>query len=170
MDKEELRSRSSLGKDFLTYVCYQSDKNAGLVKTPGSGQQFSLWVDGKIVLEDDRDPLPNMVSHSGDDFTEQDLKQAIRSGKKVREARFRIEQGASTWSFTLRAERFEVSGLKIDMPGTRDIDEKFFDRMLNIEEFSSLMDGLYEYFINEVHQKTWKMKGYQEFQRWLQAK
>ncbi|MCP4717084.1 MAG: hypothetical protein GY868_18305, partial [Deltaproteobacteria bacterium] len=107
MDKEELRKQSSLGKDFLTYLCYKSDRESGQVAPQGSDGQYYLWVDGKIALEDDKDPPPNTVSHSGNDFTDHDLKQALRSGKKVKEARFRIEQGANTWIFTLKAERFE---------------------------------------------------------------
>jgi hypothetical protein len=55
------------------------------------------------------------------------------------------------------------------MPGTDDIDERFFGRMLAIEELNSLIDTLYEYSIDEVYGKTWKTKGYREFQKWLQA-
>ena len=167
MDNGELKKQNSFGRDFLTYICYKSDEKAGLFEIPGSGQRFSLWVDGKIVMEDDSYSPPNTVSYSGDDFTNQDLKQAIRSGKKVREARFRIENGETIWSFTLRADRFEVSGLKIDMPRTDDIDERFFGRMLSIESLNSLIDTLYEYFIVEVYEKKWKTKGYLEFQKWL---
>ena len=120
MDNGEQKRQNSFGRDFLTYICYKSDEKAGSFEIPGSGQQVSLWVDGKIVMEDDSCFPPNTVSYSGDDFTNQDLKQAIRSGKKVREARLRIENGETTWCFTLRADRLEVSGLKIDIPETDD--------------------------------------------------
>ena len=167
MDNDDLKKQNSFGRDFLTYICYKSDEKAGLFEIPGSGQQVSLWVDGKIVMEDDRDVPPNRVSYSGDDFANQDLKQAIRSGKKVRDARLRIEKGENTWSFTLRADRLEISGLKIDLPGTDDIDEKFHGRMLAVEALNSMIDTLYEYFIVEVYEKTWKTRGYREFQKWL---
>lgn len=167
MDKDDLRKECSFGKDFITYICYMSDKNAGVIMIPGSDDQFLLWLDGRIVLADDREPPPNTVSYSGDDFTVDDLRQAIRSGKKVREARLRIEQGANVWSFNFKAERFEVSSLKIDMPQTNDMDERFFDRMLSIEALNGLLDQLYEYFIGEVYEKKWQVEGYPEFQTWL---
>ena len=167
MDKEPLQKQSSLGRDFLTYLCYKSDENAGSVSFPGTGKNIFVWIDGKIVMEDDRDPPPNTVSYSGDDFTSRDLKRAIRSGKKVREARLRIEKGENTWTFTLRADRFEISGLKINMPGTDDLDERFFARIYCIEALNSLLDALYDYFIGKVHGKSWKTKGYPEFQNWL---
>jgi recombination associated protein RdgC len=167
VDKEDSRKQNSLGKDFLTYICYKSDKHAGLVEIPGVKKQFSLWIDQKIIMEDDRSTLPNTVSYTGDNFTNQDLKQAIRSGKKVREVRFRIEAGENTWAFNLRADRFEISGLKMDLPRTDDIEQRFLDRMLNIDKLNSLIDALYEHFIREVYGKTWKTKGYREFQKWL---
>ena len=82
MDNGEQKRQNSFGRDFLTYICYKSDEKAGSFEIPGSGQQVSLWVDGKIVMEDDSCFPPNTVSYSGDDFTNQDLKQAIRSGKR----------------------------------------------------------------------------------------
>ena len=169
MDNDVVKNQNTFGRDFLTYLCYKSDAHAGTIKIPGSGDQFSLWVDGKIVMEDDRNAPPNSVSYSGDDFTNQDLKQAIRSGKKVREARLRIEKGAQTWAFTLRADRLEISGLKIDMPNTADNEERFFGRILSIEALNELLDGLYDNFFSQVHDKAWKTKGYREFQTWLKA-
>ena len=167
MDKEALRNECSFGRDFLTYICYISDKNAGVIRIPGSDGQFTLWLDGRIVLEDDRDSPPNTVSYSGDDFTAEDFRQAIRSGKKVREAKLRIEQGANFWSFNLKAERLEVSSLKLDLPKTNDMDERFFDRILCIEALNNILDHLYKYFIGEVYEKKWQVEGYPEFQKWL---
>ena len=156
----------SFGSDFLTYICFKSDDKAGLFAIQGGS--FSLWLDGKIVMGDDEGPPPNTISYSGDGFTSHDLKQAIQSGKKVKEARIRLERGENTWVFTLRGNRFEVSGLKIDMPGTNDREEQFFGRMLSVEALNSLIDGLCEYFAGEVADKLWQTNGYMEFQKWLQ--
>ncbi len=169
VDKEALQKQTGFGRDFLTYICYKSDKNAGVFAISSPDKQFSLWVDGKIVLEDDRESAPNAVSFSGDDFTSQDLKQAIQTGKKVKEARVRIEKGENTWCFTLRADSYAVSGLKIDMPRAEDSDEQFFGRMFSIEALNTIIDSLYIDFITEITAKAWKSKGYREFQQWLQA-
>ncbi len=169
MDNEQ-QKQGSLGRDFLTYLCYKSDDNGGQFELPGSGEQFVLFLDRKIALEDDQEVPPNTVTYSGDDFTEKDLKQAIRSRKKVREARFRIDKGENTWVFTLKADRFEISGLKIDMPAVQDLDEKFYGRIYSIETLQSLLDACYEQFIESVNGKNWKTTGYPRFQKWLQSK
>jgi recombination associated protein RdgC len=167
MDSDILRQKNSFGRDFLTYLCYKSDAQAGQIKPASADQELALWIDSKIILEDDRATPPNILSYSGDDFTNQDLKQAIRSGKRVREARFRLERGGNAWTFTLRADRFEIAGLKIDMPAATDPEERFFGRILSIEALNTLIDELYGSFLSEVQEKTWKTKGYREFQKWL---
>lgn len=167
MDSDILRQKNSFGRDFLTYLCYKSDAQAGQIKPASADQELALWIDSKIILEDDRATPPNILSYSGDDFTNQDLKQAIRSGKRVREARFRLERGGNAWTFTLRADRFEIAGLKIDMPAATDPEERFFGRILSIEALNALIDELYGSFLSEVQEKTWKTKGYREFQKWL---
>jgi hypothetical protein len=168
MDNSEGQKQTSLGRDFLTYLCYRSDSGAGIVDVSENVKQFFIWIDGKIVLEDDRGTPANTVSYSGDDFSTADLKQTIRAGKKVKEARLRIECGETIWAFTLKADRLEISGLKIDMPRTNDPDERFFDRILNIEALNNLLDDIYKQFLFDVSENRWREKGYQEFQKWLQ--
>ena len=168
MSSRKEQSRQCLGRDFLTYLCYKSDDQAGAFEPEEPSQAFSLWLDGKIVLEDDRDVPPNSVAYSGDDFTNQDVKQAIRSGKKVREARFRIEKAENTWCFTLRADRLDVSGLKLDMPPSEDSDGQFFARIISIEALNDLIDALYKMFTAEFCSDTWKASGARRFQKWLQ--
>ena len=164
--------QSSLGRDFLTFICYRSDKYAGVFKMPGLGQEFFLWIDGKIVMEDDQGSPANSVTYSGDDFSAPELKHAISSGKKVKEAKLRIEKGENTWSFLLKAERMQISGLKLDMPKVKDndLDENFFTRILSVEALNSIIDELYKYFLAEFHSGQWQSKGYTEFQNWLKEK
>jgi len=168
MNDEAIRKQNTFGRDFLTWLCYKTDEHAGKMELP-SGENFFLWIDGKIVMEDDRAAPPNSVSYTGDDFTNQDIKLAVRSGKKAREARLRIEHGENTWTFTLRGDRMELSGLKIDMPKAADKDEQFFGRIMCIESLNILLDGLYTEFLMDVHSEQWKEKGFRQFQKWLKA-
>ena len=168
MNDEAIRKQNTFGRDFLTWLCYKSDQRAGKMEM-ASGETFFLWIDGKIVMEDDRAAPPNSVSYTGDDFTNQDIKLAVRAGKKAREARLRIERGESTWTFTLRGDRMELAGLKIDMPKAADKDELFFGRIMSIEALNILLDGLYTEFLMDVHSPQWKEKGFRQFQKWLKS-
>ena len=168
MNDEAIRKQNTFGRDFLTWLCYKTDERAGKLEM-ASGDTFFLWIDGKIVMEDDRAAPPNSVSYMGDDFTNQDIKLAVRAGKKAREARLRIEKGENTWTFTLRGDRMELAGLKIDMPKAADKDEQFFGRITSIEGLNILLDGLYTEFLMDVHSEQWKTSGYKKFQKWLKT-
>lgn len=167
MDEKQGR-QSDIGRQFLTWLYYQSDSRAGRIEA--GGELFELWIDRRVVLEDDSMEPASCVSFSGDTFTSDDLKAAIGSGKKIREARFRLERGENTWCFSLRADRLEVASLKIDLPGADDIDERFHGRIIAINALNSFLDACFERFVDSVLNKKWKSGGRKEFGTWLEAK
>ncbi len=168
MDSATLKEHNQFGKDFLTYLCYKSDENEGRFTVTGQGQLL-LLIGDKIVLEDSGDAPRNSVSYSGEAFTGDDLKQAIRSGKKVCEAQFKIEKDTSTWSFTMKAQRFDISGLRMYPPTYKsdDPEGRFYGRMLSIEQLHSIIDELYHQFLRDISGKHWEDEGYKKFQKWL---
>ncbi len=164
---EQQGKQTVIGREFLTWLYYQSDAGAGRIES--QSELFELWIDRKVALEDDSIEPAACVSFSGDTFTSDDLKIAIRSGKKIREARFRLEKGENTWCFTLRADRLEVAGLKIDLPGADDIDERFHGRIIAISALNDFLDACFARFLDSVLSKKWKSGGCKEFQTWLEA-
>jgi len=170
MDHEGLEQQSSIGRDFLTYLCYLSDAHAGKIPLDDAGEECFVWVDNKIVLEDAAASPPSVLTYAGEDFSAHDLKQAVRAGKRVREARLRIEKGHNTWTFTLRADRFDIAGLKIDMPGATDPEERLYGRIAALEGLNGLLDRLYGIFVAAVQDGHWKKRGYAAFQKWLHAR
>ncbi len=164
---EQLSKQPAVGREFLTWLYYQSDAHAGRIEA--NGELFELWIDRRVALEDDSLEPASCVSFSGDTFTSDDLKAAIRAGKKVREARFRLEKGENTWCFSLRADRLEVAGLKIDLPGADDIDERFHGRIIAISALNDFLDACFARFLESVLGKKWKSGGRKEFQTWLEA-
>ena len=63
-----------------------------------------------------------------------------------------------------------MAGLKIDMPRTNDIDERFYSRILCIEALNRIIDDMYGYFVNEAYERKWQTEGYNKFQKWLHEK
>jgi recombination associated protein RdgC len=166
MDEQSSR-HAAIGREFLTWLYFQSDSNAGRVEA--GGELFELWLDRRVILEDDSIEPPSCVSFSGDTFTSDDLKTAIKSGKKIREARFRLEKLENTWCFSLRADRLEVASLKIDLPNADDIDERFHGRIIAISALNDFLDTCFANFLDTVLSKKWKTGSYKEFQAWLEA-
>ena len=65
MDKEDLRKECSFGKDFLTYICYISDKNAGVIRLPGNDEQFTLWAEGVFDLDGISKVMASILTSEG---------------------------------------------------------------------------------------------------------
>ena len=168
MDNQQLlQLLQNRARDFLTYLCYRSEAQEGKFELPGIDGTFFLWVDGRIVLEDDSEVPPDTVAYSGDGFSGHELRQALGSGKRVREARFRIEKGENTWLCTVRADRLAVSGLKIDMPPVTDRDEQLYGRLYSVEALNTIIDACYAMFCAAVYADTWQEEGYPAFQEWI---
>jgi len=163
---EQLKDASG---EFLTYLCYKSDAQAGAVQLDGPQQGCTIWVDGKIVFEDSSGNAPSTIAYSGDGFGSHDLKQALRAGMRVCQARLRIEMQENSWTCTLKAGTAEVAAMKLAMPAADNTDEQLLARMLCVERFNELLDALYGLFIEEVYGSSWKSSGYRQFQQWLRT-
>lgn len=169
METQDNKKLEQLGQDFLTHLCYQSDKNAGAFK-PASGEGFSLWINGRICFEDPSTSPPNTILYSGDDFSTEELKNCLASGKKVKQVRFRIEKAHNTWVFTISANGLILSGVKVDMPRSTDPDEQFYSRIIAVEVLNKMIDTLFEGFAEEVFGDAWHSTGLKAFQTWLAEK
>ncbi len=169
MEIDDTKKLENLGQDFLTYLCYKSDKFAGVFK-PGKEEPFSLWLNGRILFEDPAASPPNTILYSGDDFSTDDLKTCLSSGKKVTQARFRIEKANNTWTFTISANGLIISGVKVDMPRSTDPDEQFYSRIIAVEALNKMIDSLFEVFAEDALGSSWRKKGFKEFQNWLAEK
>jgi len=170
MSADTVKQNNQLGRDFITYLCYKSDDNEGLFKISGA-QRLHVWVGDKVLLADDNTP-PNSIIYSGEYFTGADLKQAIRSGKRVNEAQFKMETDEVACTFMIRGERFDISNLRIlsSASGADDSEAQFYARMLSIEQINAVLEDLYYQFLSDISGKAWEQEGYQKFQIWLNEK
>jgi hypothetical protein len=171
MDTEQEKEQTQIGKDFLTYLCYKGDINRGLLQLSRHGQ-ISLWVDGKIVFEDDTIDPRDTIFYTGNSFSSRALKEAIKNSKKVSEARFSIEKDNNIWSFTLRAPNLAVAGLKLPISHLRseDHESRFYTRIISIEKLNAILDELFNLFLEEVYDKAWHSQGYVKLQQWLKRR
>ena len=170
MSADTVKQNNQLGRDFITYLCYKSDENEGLFEITGA-KRLHLWVGDKVILADDSTP-PNSIIYSGEYFTGADLKQAIRSGKRVSEAQFKIEIDATAGIFMIRGERFDIVNLRIHSSdsGADDSEAQFYTRMHGMEQINSMLDELYYQFLRDISGQSWEHEGYKKFQLWLNEK
>lgn len=170
MGADTVKQNNQLGRDFITYLCYKSDESEGIFER-ADRKRLHLWIGDRVLLADDNTP-PNSIIYSGEYFTGSDLKQAIRSGKKVIEAQLKIETDEVAGTFIIRGERFDIGNLRIHTSGAGadDGEAQFYSRMLSIEQINSMLDDLYYQFLRDISGKNWEQEGYHKFQSWLNEK
>ena len=93
-----------IGQDFLLWLMH-AGMNGGI-----DGQR--IWIDNKIVLHQTSDNSPQTVAITGPQRRLQEVKAAIRDGKKITEATIYIEDGDDTWRMTLKGDTFYFASYK----------------------------------------------------------
>jgi hypothetical protein len=100
-------------------------------------------------------------------------REALRQGKKIREARLQLTRDAATWEFTFKADRFQFQSLK--MPVVMDLDEqqdnrdgRILERIYLLETVVRVMDQLFMLFASLRLSDAWQQER-NRMEKWLQS-
>lgn len=143
---DKINNTRFLGKEFLTWLWFQSDKNEGLIAIPDM-ETVELWFDDKVVLSGaDTAREQNIVK--GEAPTESpEARAALRMGKKVAEAKLRVVKGQRKWSVGLKGETLALAGVKIPAVLAREEDDQVYERFYLLEEINTIISALYKTFV-----------------------
>lgn len=147
-----------LGKEFLTWLWYRSDRQEGLFRVEGQPETFELWLDDKLVLDTAIEKVKEVSSIRGESPTETaEAKAALSMGKKVAEARLRIVLDQREWMVTVKGEDLALAGIKVPALLSREEDEKVLERLELVEELELLLDRLYSDFVRlRLEKDRWR--------------
>jgi hypothetical protein len=98
-----------LGREFLTWLWYRSDKNDGLFDR--DGEQIEIWFDAKLVLEAQADIKEQNVIKSETPTETDEARASLLNGKQVKEARLRVISDQKQWTVTVKGDDLALSGL-----------------------------------------------------------
>ncbi|MFW6054436.1 MAG: hypothetical protein ACOC9D_00915, partial [Thermodesulfobacteriota bacterium] len=85
-----------IGRDFLTWLWFYTDQKNGLFQSK-AGEDFALFLEQRItVLGGEGESLDTAVS-SGPLSELREARLGLQTGKKVSQARIRMEQDENTW-------------------------------------------------------------------------
>lgn len=138
-----------LGKEWLTWLWYRSDRQEGLFRPDGGGEPFELWFDDKLVLDASIENVKEVSSVRGESPTETaEAKAALSMGKKVAEAKLRVVLDQREWVVGVKGEELALAGMKVPALLSREEDEKLLERLELVEELELVLDRLYAEFVN----------------------
>jgi recombination associated protein RdgC len=100
-------------------------------------------------------------------------REALRRGKKIKEARLQLTRDAAAWEFTLKADHFQFQSMK--MPVVMDMDEeqdnrdgRVLERIYLIETVVRSMDRLFALFVSLRLPENWQQER-MRMEKWLQS-
>jgi hypothetical protein len=162
----------SLGREFLTWLWFKSEERNGMILIPGIGET-EIHMVRRLVLESGDGEYSESVVCQGMHADLKEGREALRRGKKIKEARLQLTRDAATWEFTLKADRFQFQSLK--MPVVMDLDEeqdnrdgRVLERIYLLETVVRIMDRLFALFVSLRLPESWQ-KERLRMEKWLQS-
>jgi recombination associated protein RdgC len=162
-----------LAREFMTWLWFKSEERDGTVSLPGQAD-VRLTFEKRVVLESGEGEYSETVSCQGLHADLREGKAAIREGKKVREARLRLERDSDRWEFTLKADRFQFQSMKL--PQTGGLDEEgleneggILERIGLVETGLRTMDDLFAFFLKRRLSAQWAAEEIPRVKAWLKG-
>ena len=164
---------SLLAREFLTWLWFKSEERNGTIAIPGK-TEVELTFEKRVVLESGEGEYAETVACQGLHADLREGKAAIREGKKVREARLRLEKDGDRWEFTLKADRFQFQSMKLPQTGGLDAEgeEKeggILERIYLVETALKTMDELFAFFLSRRLSAQWASEEIPRVKTWLKG-
>ena len=159
-DTAEFLSRQP-GREFLTWLWFKSEERNGRIALEGQ-EEIGLAFVRRLILESGEGDYAESVVCQGQHALLLEAKEALRQGKKIREARLSLEIDSMEWEFTFKADLFQFQSMKMPAP-SEEFDEtsmleeegRLLERIFLLEKAIETMDKLFAFFIRLRLSEGW---------------
>ena len=160
---------SILGKEFLTWLWFQSDVAPGAF-TDAEGAPFAVSMEQRIVVQGGEGEAQETASVSGALSPLREARFGLGTGKKVSRALVRLEKDELAFQVSLRAEDFSLNSLKtpkIEKSGDDDDpDALLLEKIYLLEVCTGLLDSLFQRFLRLRTSPGWS-EAAQSIGKWI---
>ena len=161
-----------LGHEFLTWLWFIMDADqTSIVKT--NKDIVSLEMDNRIVLENSLDNRIENIRIKGDDAGLEEAKLSLQKGGVVTELNFSLKSGDHEWKFNIKGESLNISSLKSPETGRiekkDDIEGAVLEKIYLYEKVVSLVENLYEQFIQMRISNKWNSETVPRIKKWIKS-
>ncbi len=149
------------GREFLTWLWFKSEERNGRIDL-GGGEEIGLFFVRRLVLESGRGDYAETVVCQGPHASLREGREALRQGKKIREARLALEIDAAEWEFTFKVDLFQFQALKLpaaaDDSGENEATEGeglLLERIFLMERAVAIMERLFTVYMEIRNSPGW---------------
>ncbi len=161
-----IESRRFLGREFLTWLWFESDLFGGELSATGVGL-LEVNFERQITLvggpKGDEESKLKGVNPSATS----EAREALRQGKLPTVARARLSKGERDFAFVFNADTLALSALKLPDVVKEGVDEPFFDRVELVEEIEAAIGALYADFLRLRTEAVWGDVVLPALMRWV---
>lgn len=161
-----------IGQDFLTWLWFHIERSGGEIVT-SQNEVFGLSMEQRISVQGGEGESKDTAVCSGPRSELREARLGLMTGKKVNQARLKIEQDSEAWQMQLRAEDFAMSGLKTPKVETKleegdDPDAPFLEKMYLVERCLQVVDELFAKFLRLRLSEDWAEEQ-KALRQWVQS-
>lgn len=172
-NNEPTEAISLIGREFLTWLWFKSEERNGRIALT-NGEEVELHFIKRVVLESGEGEYSQSVVCSGIHAELKEGKEAIRQGKKVKEAGIKLTSNQNEWEFTFKADTFQFQSLKPPVMDWQETQEdpsgNILERIYLIENAVKTVDSLYESFLQIRYSPQWEESEMKLLTKWLEHK
>ncbi|HDQ39866.1 MAG TPA: hypothetical protein ENN39_02395 [Desulfonatronum sp.] len=159
-----------IGQDYLTWLWFRSEQNNGQWQTV-EGAPFGLAFEGRVMVQSGEGESLETAVCSGPGAELHEARTGLVRGKKVQQAKLRLEEDGHEWRVTVKAEDFSLSGFKtpkvdFHLEEGQDPDGPFLEKMYLLERALFFFDQLFLRFLKLRFSSDWD-KELQALRSWL---
>lgn len=156
--REDSADRKFLGREFLTWLIFYGDEEAGEDGAFRSAQKesFTMKLGERMVLRGVGEGAGEISAKGPNLAKTADVLYAIAGGMTVREAEIHIELGERTYALTLNADLFDVKRGKLPGLMAEDDDAKAMERLQLLAELEGLLKDSFRTFLKLRLDAAWE--------------
>ena len=161
-----------IGQDFMTWLWFLCESRNGHIRD-SQDQEFIMSLEQKITVQGGEGESRDINVSSGQLSELKEARMGLKSGKKVNQAKLKIEQDSEAWEMQLRAENFDFTGLKtpkveMKVEEGEDPDSRFLEKMFLIEKVLGFVDDLFQQFLRKRFSDKWSEE-LAEMKKWIES-
>ena len=158
------------GREFLTWLWFKSEERGGVISMPESEDLEIIFLKRMQLVSGDGE-YSEIVVCQGLHSDMNEGREALRQGKKVREAHISLTKDANKWEFTFKADSFQFQSLKLPITDNSEEDDdregRNMERVYLVETAMEIMEQLFAHFFQLRHSPQWDNTEVPSLGKWL---
>jgi len=158
-----------IGREFLLWIWFQSEKNDGLFRL-GGGKSLQAGLGGRLVLESAEGRKASDLTWRGDASDPAEALWALASGRQIRQAEIWVQIDQAEWRFVVDADSMDLRSLRIPKPEREEEDDQTalgLERLYLVEAISRAMKELFQMFMSRRRSDEWSRLDAPAIRKWL---